>query len=58
MTLKEFDTLKRRDFDNGAVLNEIRETIKAYEELEFDNRKRIPCPVCGKPWDIRLNEVK
>lgn len=37
ITKKEFNNLKHRDFDNGAVLDEIAETIKAYEKLTSDN---------------------
>lgn len=32
-TLKEFDSLTRRDFDNGAVLDEIRSVYKQRDAL-------------------------
>ena len=32
MNLKEFDKLTKRDFENGAVIDEIRQTFKNYEE--------------------------
>ena len=32
MNLKSFDKLVKRDFENGAVINEIRQTFKNYEE--------------------------
>ena len=33
MNIKQFDKLTHRDFENGAVLGEIRETIKVQAEL-------------------------
>ena len=33
LTLKEFDTFGQRDFENGATLDKIRETIKKAGEL-------------------------
>lgn len=32
MNLKSFDKLTKRDFKNGAVIDEIRQTFKNYEE--------------------------
>jgi len=32
MTLAEFDRLRREDFDNGAVVGEIRNALKALSE--------------------------
>jgi hypothetical protein len=32
MNLKSFDKLTKRDFEDGAVINEIRQTFKDYEE--------------------------
>ena len=31
MSVKEFDSLSSRDFDNGAVLDEIREALEEHE---------------------------
>jgi ribosomal protein S20 len=31
LTLKRFDSFSRRDFDNGAVISEIRDALKALE---------------------------
>jgi hypothetical protein len=31
MTLKTFDSLRRRDFENGATLDEIAQVFKAHE---------------------------
>ena len=33
MKLKDFDELCKRDFDNGAVLDEIRQVFKEHDEL-------------------------
>ncbi len=33
MTVKGFDTLSKRDFDNGAVLDAIRMALKEREKL-------------------------
>jgi len=33
MTVKEFDKLTRQDFDNGAVLDEIRQALKEREHM-------------------------
>ena len=54
MTLKYFDTLKKSDFDNGAVLDEIRETIKAYEKLTSDNSDYTASP--WSRWKNYCNE--
>jgi hypothetical protein len=37
MTIKEFDKLIRRDFDNGSVLSEIRAALRRLEVLEKEN---------------------
>ena len=34
MKVKYFDTLTLRDFENGAVLREIRDALKRLEKLE------------------------
>jgi len=35
MDVKTFDRLGKRDFENGATLDEIRQTLKRVEESEF-----------------------
>ena len=37
MKVKEFDTLRKRDFENGATLNEIRDSLKKLEHFEATN---------------------
>lgn len=36
ITLEEFDTLSRRDFENGATLDAIRNSLKRLAELETE----------------------
>jgi len=48
ITVKEFDTLSKRDFENGAVQDEIRKTLKCVEQikeafLKLKNAKRRGC---------------
>ena len=38
MSVKEFDSLSTRDFDNGAILDEIREALNQREVLLEVNR--------------------
>jgi hypothetical protein len=37
MIVKEFDKLIKRDFQNGAVLDEIRKSLKELEKLKKEN---------------------
>ena len=41
MTVKKFDRLSKRDFDNGATLNEIRTALKDRERLLELRKRRV-----------------
>ncbi|MCK4792368.1 MAG: hypothetical protein KAV87_52040 [Desulfobacteraceae bacterium] len=41
MTVKDFDKLSMKDFENGAVLHEIRESLRERELLLVRDFKRI-----------------
>lgn len=45
MTPEYFDTLTSRDFDNGAIRNEIRAALQRLAELEAASAM-TPCPSC------------
>ena len=51
--LKWFDSLQRRDFDNGAVIAEIRDVFKAMDECRAHNKAPwiAVCQQCGEILD-------
>jgi len=48
ITLKDFDSLSMRDFENGAVRDAIREALKERERLIEDSEKPEPQGVVYK----------
>ena len=61
MTVKEFDSLCQRDFENGAVKDSIRTALKERESLltpiPEGRRRIIPCPSCGREWDTKKHSA-
>ncbi len=56
LTLEKFDSLSRRDFDNGAIIDEIREALKDLESLcHFRNEvesKLLAIGFDGPKWSV------
>jgi len=50
MTVKEFDKLSKRDFENGAVMDEIKEAIK--KAAKYDEITIIVPTKCVPDFDI------
>ena len=60
MTVKEFDRLKKRDFENGAVRDEIRQELKRVETLatEIDRLNALLSEAGDRLLTAQLKEVK
>ena len=60
MTVKEFDSLSRRDFDNGAVTDEIRLALQERERLLEQQAQpdyvMYACHKCGETGKIPINK--
>jgi hypothetical protein len=54
LTVKKFDSLKPTDFKNGAILDDIRFSLRRLEELEqlHDEKEEIPRPQDWPPIKI------
>lgn len=57
-TLKWFDSLQRRDFDNGAVIGEIRDVFKACEAAQHEKTLLEECLAIAQSnsanWDALI----
>jgi hypothetical protein len=55
--LKWFDSLTKRDFDNGAVIDEIRDVFKERDEFRFELQRIRRSFAAGTHWQNRIPDI-